>query len=159
MECLIMADMNLVPVTGIVQNITSMRDNCCELLVSIRNSDGITNFVVGPDSYVINEVRLRPGMSVIAFYDANLAIPLIFPPQYRAVIIGRKNPNENMYAGYFDENLTSEDGSLQLNMTGTTDVVTSNGQRFNCDLQCLNEKHPCPDDAAARYRALLSFCS
>lgn len=75
-----MADMNLVPVTGIVQNITSMRDNCCELLVSIRNSDGITNFVVGPDSYVINEVRLRPGMSVIAFYDANLAIPLISRP-------------------------------------------------------------------------------
>ena len=134
MECLIMADMKLVPVTGIVQNITSMRDNCCELLVSIRNADGITNFVVGPDSYVINEVRLRPGMNVIAFYDANLAIPLIFPPQYRAVIIGRKNPSENMYAGYFDESLTSEDGSLKLNMTRTTDVVTSNGQHFNCDL-------------------------
>lgn len=128
-----MADMNLVPVTGIVQNITPMRDNCCELLVSVRSFDGIINFVVGSDTYVINEVRLRPGMSVIAFYDANLAIPLIFPPQYRAVIIGRKNPNENVYAGYFDDDLISEDGSLQLNITPATDVVTSNGQRFNCE--------------------------
>lgn len=129
-----MADMTLVPVSGIVQNITSMRDNCCELLVSIRNSDGISNFVVGSDTYVINQVRLRPGMNVIAFYDANLPIPLIFPPQYRAVVIGRKNPNENMYAGYFDDNLVSEDNSLQLNVARTTEIITSNGQRFNCSL-------------------------
>lgn len=129
-----MADMTLIPITGTVQNITSMRDNCCELLVSIRNSDGITNFVVSSDTYVINEVRLRPGMNVIAFYDANLPIPLIFPPQYRAVIIGRKNPNESMYAGYFDDNLTAGDNSLQLNVARTTEVITSNGQRFNCSL-------------------------
>lgn len=129
-----MADMTLIPITGTVQNITSMRDNCCEVLVSIRNSDGITNFVVSSDTYVINEIRLRPGMNVIAFYDANLPIPLIFPPQYRAVIIGRKNPNESMYAGYFDDNLTAEDNSLQLNVARTTEVITSNGQRFNCSL-------------------------
>lgn len=128
-----MADMKLVPVTGVVQNITAMGDNCCEQLVSVRNADGITNFVVAPDTYVINEVRLRPGMNVIGFYDANLPVPLIYPPQYRAIVIGRKNPGENMYAGYFNQDLTAEDNSLKLYLSRATEVITSNGQLYNCN--------------------------
>ena len=75
-----MPSMNLVPITGVIQDITAFGDDCCQRQVSIRNSDGISNFIVGPDTYVINEVRLRPGMNVAAFYDASLPIPLIFPP-------------------------------------------------------------------------------
>ncbi len=104
--------MNLVPITGVIQDITAFGDDCCQRQVSIRNSDGISNFIVGPDTYVINEVRLRPGMNVAAFYDASLPIPLIFPPQYQAVFIGRRNPYETMYAGYFDDNLEAWMGLL-----------------------------------------------
>ena len=82
----------LAPINGIVQNVSSFGNNCCELQVTIRNNDGIHNFIVGPDTYVAGQSRLRPGMPVTAFYDTSLPIPLIFPPRYQAVIISRRNP-------------------------------------------------------------------
>lgn len=127
-----MPSMNLVPVNGIILSITPFGDDCCEQQVSIRTSNGINHFIVGPETYVINNVRLRPGMNVTALYDADQAVPLIYPPQYRAVLIGRRNPSENVYAGYFDENLMSADASLQLNIDNSTSVVTANGQTFQC---------------------------
>ncbi len=122
----------LIPVTGMIQNVSPFSENCCEQQVTIRNNDGISNFIIGSDTYVIGEVRLRPGMTVTAFYDASLPIPLIFPPRYQAVIIGRKNPSENIFAGYFDDTLTAEDNALTLNIGRSTEVVTSNGQLFRC---------------------------
>lgn len=122
----------LIPVTGVIQNVSTFSEDCCEQQVTIRGSDGITNFITGPDTYVIGEVRLRPGMTVTAFYDASLPVPLIFPPRYQAVIIGRKNPSENIYTGYFDDTLTAEDNALKLNISRSTEVVTSNGQSYRC---------------------------
>lgn len=127
-----MAPMNLVPVNGTIQNISAFGNNCCQQQVTIRNSDGIQNFIIHPGTYVIEEIRLRPGMNVTAFYDANLPIPLIFPPQYQTVFIGRRNPAETIYAGNFDESLLSLDGTLQLNLGRSTNIVTSNGQPYNC---------------------------
>ena len=130
-----MPSMNLVPVNGVIQSISAFDNNCCMLEVTIRNSDGITNFIVSPDTYVINEVRLRAGMNVTAFYDASLPIPLIFPPQYQAIFIGRRNPTETIYAGEFDGSLESLDGALKLNIGRSTEIVTSNGQPFDCSLE------------------------
>ena len=123
----------LVPINGIVQNISAVNDDCCQQQVTIRNAQGVYNFIVGPDTYVIGSIRLRPGMSITAFYDANVAVPLIYPPQYQAVIISRRNPGENIYAGYFSEDLISEDQTLELNIDNSTEVITANGQQFSCN--------------------------
>ena len=123
-----------VPVSGTIQNISPMENDCCSSMISIRNSDGITNFVLSPSTYVIQETMMRPGMRITAFYDPALPMPLIFPPQYQAIFITRANPNEMVYAGYFDETLVSEDNSLKLNIARTTEILTSNGQRYNCNL-------------------------
>lgn len=130
-----MPSTNLIPVNGVIQNISEFDNNCCMQEVTIRNSDGIQNFIVSPDTYVISEVRLRVGMNVTAFYDADLPIPLIFPPRYQAIFIGRRNPQETLYAGQFDRSLTSLDGALQLNIGRSTEIVTSNGQPYNCSLE------------------------
>lgn len=122
----------LMSVTGMIQNVSALDENCCEQQVTIRNENGITNFIISTDTYVIGEVRLRPGMYVTAFYDASLPVPLIFPPRYQAVVIGRRNPSENIFAGYFDDTLTAEDNALTLNIGRSTEVVTSNGQLFRC---------------------------
>ena len=122
----------LMPVTGIIQNVTSFSEDCCEQQVTIRSDNGISQFIISPDTYVIGEVRLRPGMPVAAFYDASLPVPLIFPPRYQAVIIGRRNPSENIYVGYFDDSLTAEDNALKINLSRTTEIVTSNGQSYGC---------------------------
>jgi len=130
-----MANLTFVPISGIIQSITPMENDCCSALVSIRNNDGITNFVLSPSTYVIQESMLRQGMRVTAFYDPSLPMPLIFPPQYQAVFITRSTPNEMIYAGYFDDNLVSYDQNLQLNLSRSTEILTSNGQRFNCSLE------------------------
>lgn len=130
-----MADQTLVPVSGVIQRVTPLSEDCCSLQVSIINNSGVSNFIVSPSTYVIQEVRLRAGMLVTAFYDSNLAIPLVYPPEYQAVIIGRKNANETIYAGWFDEDLLAVDQSLELNVGPSTQIMTSNGQRFNCSLE------------------------
>ncbi len=125
---------SLVPVNGVIQSITTLDNNCCMQQVTIRNSDGIQNFIISPDTYVINEVRLRVGMNVTAFFDADLPVPLIYPPQYQAIVIGRRNPQETIYASEFDDDLVSFDGSLKLIIGRSTEIVTSNGQPFHCPL-------------------------
>ena len=69
-----------------------------------------------------------------AFYDAQVPVPLIYPPHYRAVILGRKQPNETITVDYFDETLTNNDNTLKLNVSPATDIVGSNGQPFRCSL-------------------------
>lgn len=127
-----MANSTLIPVSGIIQSISPLNDDCCSQMVSLRTDEGIVNFTISPATYVIQEMRLRSGMSVTAFYDSSLPVPLIYPPQYQAVIIGRNTANENIYVGYFNENLVSEDNALQLNLSRSTEILTSNGQRFQC---------------------------
>lgn len=129
-----MPNPTFVPVSGTIQNISPMSNDCCSSMVSIRNNNGITNFVVSPSTYVVQETMLRPGMRVTAFYDASLPVPLIFPPQYQAVFITRQNQNEMVFAGYFDDNLVAEDNALRLNISRSTEILSSNGQRFTCNL-------------------------
>lgn len=88
-----------------------------QLLVTLQTSEGTVTVVVSSDTYVISEVRLRRGMTVAAFYDAQVPVPLIYPPQYRAVILGRKQPNETITVDYFDETLTNDDNTLKLNVS------------------------------------------
>ena len=130
-----MANQTLVPVSGVIQRITPLCGDCCSLQVSIVNNSGVSNFIVSPSTYVIQEVHLRAGMLVTAFYDSDLAIPLVYPPEYQAVIIGRKNATETIYAGWFDGDLLAVDQSLKLNVGPSTQIMTSNGQRFNCSLE------------------------
>ena len=127
-----MENLNLIPISGMIQRIERVPNDCCQQMITVRNEDGITRLIISADTFVIDTVRLRLGMQITAFYDGNLLVPLIFPPQYRAVIVGRSRPNETIYVGYFDENLLSADGTLQLNPSQATEIVTSNGQNFTC---------------------------
>lgn len=130
-----MADISFLSVSGIIQSVTPQRTDCCSQLVSIRNAGGITNMIISPDTYVINQTRLRPGMPVTAFYDRNAPAPLIFPPQFRAVIIGQRGPNETIAVNFFNNTLTASDNSLQLNISRFTEILTQNGQIYPCPVR------------------------
>lgn len=123
---------NLNAITGTVQRIQPISEDCCRQMITIQNAEGVHNFIISPETYVIDMIRIRPGMTVTAFYDANLPVPLIYPPQYQAVIIGRNIPNEKIFVGYFDENLTAVDEQLKLNISRGTEIITSNGQQYMC---------------------------
>lgn len=119
-------------VTGTIQNI-SRGASCCTQMISVLADNGIVNFIISSETVIIDSVRLRRGMRIAAFYDASLPAPAIYPPQYHAELITALRPNQTVTLKYFDENLTAEDGSLKLNISPMTNIVTVNGQRFLCN--------------------------
>lgn len=124
---------NLVPVIGTIINISGEND-CCSRMIALRTENGIVNFRVVSDTRIIDDRQLRIGFRVAAFYDANLPVPLIFPPQYTAQIITLLGRNEQIMLNFFDNNLTASDRSLQLNIGRNTNISTINGQSVNCRL-------------------------
>ena len=118
-------------VEGIIIGI-NRGDSCCTMMVSLISNSNIVNVIVTGETTVVDNVRLRPGMRIAAFYDANLPTPAIFPPQYRAELVTTLRRNQQVKLDYFDDNLTSSDNSLRLNIGPTTNIVTLNGQQYTC---------------------------
>lgn len=123
---------SFVSVIGTIHEITLMPGDCCNRRVSIKSSDGITNFIVSQETFIVGCIRLRKGMRIAGFYDSTRPVPLIFPPQFRAEIITVLRPNQNVVLEYFDKNLLADDNSLRLNISRSTLITTVNGQRFEC---------------------------
>lgn len=129
-----MSYLDYEPVTGIIRNISRGSD-CCSQMISLATREVTVNFVLSPETMVIEGRTLRPGMRVTAFYDRTLPVPLIFPPQYRAGLIAVPERNEQVMLNYFDRNLLAADGSLRLNIGRNTIIRTANGQNFNCSVR------------------------
>lgn len=128
-----MAYESYVPVVGIIQSISDMGEDCCTQKVSLQTSSGIVNFMVNPDTVVIESIRLSRGMRVAAFYDSSLPVPLIYPPQYQAQMITTLGWKQLIMLNYFDEDLLATDNSLKINLGNSTDVTTLNGQPYYCN--------------------------
>ena len=125
---------SFIGVYGTITEIIPMRSQCCNFLVTLNTNDGIINVMISPETYVIDQITLRPGMQVAAFYDSMAPVPLIYPPQYNALVIGRIRGQEMISVNFFDRTLTAEDNSLRLNLSNRTDITSTNGQRFTCPL-------------------------
>lgn len=122
----------LVPITGIIQNISQSPNNCCHQTLTINTPDGINNFILSPSTTVVGSTQLRSGMPVAAFYDSSLPVPLIYPPQFQAQIITPLQNDETVMLKFFRRNLTASDNSLRLNLGRNTRILTLNGQRYSC---------------------------
>ena len=107
----------------------------CYKLISVEDSTGsLVNFVVTPATYFVDRAILAVGDMVTGFYDADAPVPLIFPPQYRAVVMAKVTPYQNVKVDYFDEELVSSDGMLKLNIAPSTQIMLENGQCFTGSL-------------------------
>lgn len=127
-----MANPVFVPVTGIVRDVSSFQNQCCSQMLTLMTRNGIVNFLIDSETFVVDNVQLRRGMRITAFYDQNLPVPLIYPPRYQAAIITQTAPNQNVMADFFDRNLSAVNHSLRLNLGPSTQITTANGQRFFC---------------------------
>jgi hypothetical protein len=107
------------------------RDTGCYKLMSVHNRNGdVVNFVVSPTTYFVDHVMLRPGDMVTGFYDANAPTPLIYPPQYRALVMTLAMQYLNVKVDYFNAELLSSDGMLKLNISPSTQIILENDQSF-----------------------------
>ena len=102
------------------------------MTLSVVSGEEIINVIVTGETRIIDNVRLRRGMRIAAFYDAELPTPAVYPPQYRAELVTSLRRNQQVKLDYFDDSLTSADNTLRLNIGPTTNVETLNGQQYTC---------------------------
>ena len=57
------------------------------------------------------------GDRVTGYYDGDAPTILIYPPQYQALVMVKENPYQNVKVDYFNSQLLSSDGQLQLNLS------------------------------------------
>ncbi len=122
---------------GVIINIEATRfgnlkPNGCVLFVTVENQDGnIVNFIISPSTYILDFITLREGMSAKFYHLANVPVPLIYPPQYNAVVVVPDMGNRRFVSvGYFNENLVNDEVTLQLKLDNSVDILTTNNQVF-----------------------------
>ncbi|MGE8035845.1 hypothetical protein [Lysinibacillus sp. NPDC093692] len=107
------------------------KEGCYKLMTVEDSTQGIVNFVVSPSTYFVNQEIVNPGDRVTGYYDGNAPVPLIYPPQYRALVVVKENNNQNVKVDFFNNQLVSSDGQLQLNVSAYTLILLKNGQPFS----------------------------
>lgn len=123
-------------VTGTIVDMTpartgNRRENGCVIFVMTEDVDGNTvNFILMPTTYVVDFETLSVGMMCTFWYDMNAPMPLIYPPQYNAVVVARQKNGRMVNVGHYDSSLVNEDQTLQLKLDGSVDVRTTNNQYF-----------------------------
>ncbi|GGH20287.1 hypothetical protein [Paenibacillus segetis] len=119
-------------ITMINDFFTGQNDEGCLKLISVDNGLGaLVNFVVSPNTYFVNHEMVSVGDQVTGYYDGNAPAPLIYPPQYQAIVMVKNSPYQNVKVDYFNTELESSDGRLRLNISPYTQIVLTNGQLFS----------------------------
>lgn len=107
------------------------RADGCMIFVGVEAMDGgMVYFMVTPATYVVDFITLSEGMTATFFYRADLPVPLIYPPQYTAVVVAPEEQGRFVFVGRFNNSMISDDQSLQLNLSNEVPVVTTNNQTF-----------------------------
>jgi hypothetical protein len=103
----------------------------CTKMMSVQSIDGnLVNFIVMPTTYFVDNTMVSVGNTVTGFYDVNAPTPMIYPPQYQAIIMAKDTPNQNVKVDFFNQQLVSRDGSLKLSISPSTLILLENGQIF-----------------------------
>ena len=121
-------------VRGITDFSTSQTGNSegCFKFFTVENELGmIVNFVVSPSTYFVDYEMVAVGDVVTGYYDGDAPAILIYPPQYPALVMVKDKSNQNVKVSYFNNQLVSSDGQLQLNLSPDTQIILTNGQAFS----------------------------
>lgn len=137
--------MQFLSFTGVVKHIQPMEtgrhgggSGCTQLFMVESDGGEVVNFHVSRDTYFVRHETVRIGDRVTGFYDANAPTPLIYPPQYQAIVMSKVSPNYFVKVSFFDRHLVSEDGQLRLNVSADTRILLENDQLFQGSLHNRN---------------------
>ena len=107
------------------------RADGCMLFATVEDMDGNTvNFIMTPSTFVVDWETLSVGMKVTFWYRADAPAPLIYPPQYTAVVAAQEKNGRMVDVSYYNTSMVNEGQTLQLNIDGTVDIRTTNNQYF-----------------------------
>lgn len=111
--------------------IGNRRADGCMIFASIEDMDGNTvNFIISPSTFVVDYTTLSVGMLCTFWYRTDAPVPLIYPPQYNAVVVAEERNERMVDVSFYNTSLVNEDQTLQLNMDGTVELRTTNNQYF-----------------------------
>lgn len=123
-------------VTGVITQMQMVSANgtgyggCMQMITVEDEEGGITNFFLNGDTYVVGFETLYESMPVTVFYNGNLPAPMIYPPQFQAVVVAPRVSGQMVAVAYFNNVLMAADQSLKLNLSPATEVVTRNNQTY-----------------------------
>ncbi len=121
--------------TGVVKEITDHHSLKGAKFLLTESKDGqIANIIFSNSTYVLDNASIKVGSEIMAFYDMNAPMIMIYPPQYNARVIAVSSNNQMVKVDFFDKNLLSGDQSLKLNVGESTEVITEEGKTFKGDL-------------------------
>lgn len=105
---------------------------------------GSFTFVMTERSYVPAGVDLAPGMFVRGYYDTSLPAPMIYPPQMQAMALVPVAAPDALLPTFFkldrfDDDLSSLDGMLRLEIGADTVIVLEDGTPFELFGQSYQE--------------------
>ncbi|MCK1990088.1 hypothetical protein MPH48_18550 [Lysinibacillus fusiformis] len=106
------------------------RDGCYKMMSVEDGVGGVVNFVISPSTYFVNQEVVTAGEWVTGYYDGDAPVPMIYPPQYRALIVVKESNFQNVKVDFFNQQLVSSDGQLHLNLSPSTVMSLKNGQPF-----------------------------
>lgn len=122
---------------GTVKEVSDFEDaRGTNLFVTVENADGqVANLVIPEDAFFVNDNEITVGAEVTGYFRANAPAPLIYPPQYNVSVVAVDLDEATFIkVDRFNENLTSQDGLLRLNINDDTTIVTQGGQAFEGEL-------------------------
>lgn len=115
----------LTPIYGIIISVIPASENPDNLFISLQTGNGPINVIVSPETYMLPHMRFKVGEKVVAFYNSNIPVPMVSPPQYAAAYIFSVQPNQKVIVDYFNKDLSSSLGTKKLIVTPDTNVITT----------------------------------
>ena len=149
-------------VTGTIVDLVPMRignrrADGCMLFVTLENTDGNTvNFIMTPATYVVDFETLSVGMLCTFWYEADAPMPLIYPPQYNAVVAAQVKNERMVNVGYYNTSLVNDepDPAVKYGRLGgcknhKQPVFSGKPRKSQSggDLYEFNKKYSSPDNA------------
>ncbi len=123
------------PFTGTVLEIRDSEFVAGSQYVFVETDGGDPAYlIVTEETYFVNDRELVEGSVVTGYFDENLPIIMIYPPQYGAVVMIVEPLEENIKVDRFDDELVSLDNSLKLNITDETEIILQDGKPFTGEL-------------------------
>ncbi|MDF2614197.1 MAG: copper amine oxidase family protein [Clostridia bacterium] len=121
--------------TGVVKQITESEGENGLKYVLVQNEEGQeANLVISEETYILGDAKIAEGDVVTGFYDPNLPMIMIYPPQYKTIVAVVQKEGQNVKVDVFDEELLSADKLLKLNISPDTEIILQDGTAFKGEL-------------------------
>lgn len=105
--------------------------NGCIIYATVEDANGNTvTFMITSSTFVVDWETLSVGDRCMFWYRVDAPAPLIYPPQYAAVVAAKVKNRSMIDVSFYNAALVNAEQTLQLNMDGSVKLRTTNNQYF-----------------------------